>query len=166
MRSQLPAVLLQAKYTPDEANGIKERKRLWSSYCNILLMRCTYCNMLVMSIYCNTLVIRSIYCNMLVISNKGYLFGFILHEGAQSFTDSSTHEFDTLSPSHMLVRMERVKKPFISDDLPSALVIRSIVLWKSLKFCKPKKLFCSAQKARACFSVSYSLKCQALELFY
>lgn len=123
MRSQLPSVFLQAKYTLDETDEIQQSERLWSSYCNILSMRRIYRHMLVMSICCNMLVIRSIYYNMLVISTNGYWF----HPARTcTVTDSSACVFDTLSPSHTLVRTERVKNPFISDDLPSALVIGAL----------------------------------------
>lgn len=127
MKSQLPSVLLQAKYILDETDKIKQSERLWSIYCNILLVRC---------VDCNTLSMRSIYGNMLGMNNNGSLFGFILCERVQSFTNSSTRVFDTLSPSHMLVTTERAKNPFA---LPTAFI-------------------CSAQTARVCFSVSCSLK--------
>ena len=157
MRSQLPSVFLQAKYTLDETDEIKQSERLWSSYCNILSMRRIYRHMLVMSICCNMLVIRSIYYNMLVISTNGYWF-----HPARTCTIS--HWFISLciwytEPLPYASQNRESEEPFHQWWPPLRPCHRSTVLWKPLKFCKPKKLFCPAQKARACFSVSYSLKC-------
>ena len=70
-----PSLLFQAKRILDETDEIQQSKRLWSIYCDILLM-------------------RSIYCNKLLISNDGYLFHFILCKHGQSLTNSSALVFD------------------------------------------------------------------------